>query len=232
MVDNAEPQRARGEIVGIAGLMGAGRTEFAMSLFGRSYGTASRARCSRHGKEIKTRTVSEAIENGIAYATEDRKHYGLNLIEDIKRNISMAALGKLAKGGWVDNERGDRGRQRVPQEHEHQGAVGAAVTGKLSGGNQQKVVLSKWIYSDPDVLILDEPTRGIDVGAKYEIYTIINEARRGGQGDHRDLLRAARAARHLRPHLHPVCRAHHRRGPDRRRHQQETLMHYMTKEKD
>ena len=171
-----------GEIVGIAGLMGAGRTEFAMSLFGRSYGSRISGRVFKYGKEIKTRTVSEAIDNGIAYVTEDRKTYGLNLIDDIKRNISMASLGKLAKGGLVD----DNEEYKVANEYRTSMNIKApsvlAKVGKLSGGNQQKVVLSKWIYSDPDVLILDEPTRGIDVGAKYEIYTIINRLAAAGKG--------------------------------------------------
>ncbi|MFB9705284.1 ATP-binding cassette domain-containing protein, partial [Rhodococcus aetherivorans] len=105
MVDNVNLNVKRGEIVGIAGLMGAGRTEFAMSLFGRSYGTRISGQVFKNGVEIKTRTVSEAIENGLAYATEDRKFYGLNLIEDIKRNISMAALKKLEKGGLVDDNK-------------------------------------------------------------------------------------------------------------------------------
>jgi len=163
-----------GEVVGIAGLMGAGRTELAMSVFGRSYGSGISGRVLMHGKEIKVRTVSDAIKNGIAYATEDRKRYGLNLIEDIKRNISAASLGKLAKRGWVDGNK----EHLVATEYRKSMNIKApsvdALTGKLSGGNQQKVVLSKWMFSDPDVLILDEPTRGIDVGAKYEIYTIIN----------------------------------------------------------
>jgi len=174
MVDNVNLNVRAGEIVGIAGLMGAGRTEFAMSLFGRSYGSRVTGKVFKNGKEIKVRDVSEAISNGIAYATEDRKTYGLNLIDDIKRNVSMAALGKLSKYGLVD----DNEEFKVANEYRKSMNIKAptvlAKTGKLSGGNQQKVVLSKWIFSDPDVLILDEPTRGIDVGAKYEIYTIIN----------------------------------------------------------
>ena len=126
--------------------------------------------------------VTEAIENGIAYATEDRKTYGLNLIEDIKRNISAASLRKLEKWGLVhDNE-----EYKVADEFRRSMNIKApnvlVKTGKLSGGNQQKVVLSKWIYADPEVLILDEPTRGIDVGAKYEIYTIINRLAAEGKG--------------------------------------------------
>jgi putative multiple sugar transport system ATP-binding protein len=182
MVDNVNLNVRAGEIVGIAGLMGAGRTEFAMSLFGQSYGSKITGKVFLRGKEIKTRTVAEAIEHGIAYATEDRKTYGLNLIEDIKRNISMASLRKLEKYGLVhDNE-----EYKVANEYRKSMNIKApsvlVKTGKLSGGNQQKVVLSKWIYSDPDVLILDEPTRGIDVGAKYEIYSIINRLAAEGKG--------------------------------------------------
>ena len=153
-----------------------------MSLFGRTYGSRISGRVFKNGVEIKTRTVSEAIANGLAYATEDRKQYGLNLIDDIKRNISAASLEKLSKGGLVnDNE-----EFKVANEYRKSMNIKApsvlSKTGKLSGGNQQKVVLSKWIYSDPDVLILDEPTRGIDVGAKYEIYTIINKLAAEGKG--------------------------------------------------
>ena len=174
IVDKVSITARAGEIVGIAGLMGAGRTEFAMSLFGHSYGSRISGKVYKRGQEIKTRTVSEAIKNGIAYATEDRKTFGLNLIEDIKRNISMASLDKLVSLGLVnDNE-----EYKVANEYKASMNIKAPsvlnATGQLSGGNQQKVVLSKWIYADPEVLILDEPTRGIDVGAKYEIYTIIN----------------------------------------------------------
>lgn len=164
-----------GEVVGIAGLMGAGRTELAMSIFGRSYGSRISGSLYMRGEEIQARSVPEAIRNGLAYATEDRKLYGLNLIDDIKRNISTAGLKKLAPRGWVDGGQ----EQIVASGYRKSMNIKApsvdVVTGKLSGGNQQKVVLSKWLYSDPEVLILDEPTRGIDVGAKYEIYTIINE---------------------------------------------------------
>ena len=164
-----------GEVVGIAGLMGAGRTELAMSVFGRSYGSGISGKVFMRGKEVRTRTVSEAIRNGIAYATEDRKRFGLNLLEDVKRNISAAALGKLAKNGWVDGNEEYLVANRYRKSMNIKAPSVSLLTGKLSGGNQQKVVLSKWMFSDPDVLILDEPTRGIDVGAKYEIYTIINK---------------------------------------------------------
>jgi putative multiple sugar transport system ATP-binding protein len=172
----------RGEIVGIAGLMGAGRTEFAMSLFGRTYGSKITGKVFKEGKEIQTRTVAEAIENGIAYATEDRKMYGLNLIEDIKRNISAASLHKLSRFGLVNDNEEFKIANEYRASMNIKSPTVLAKTGKLSGGNQQKVVLSKWIYANPDVLILDEPTRGIDVGAKYEIYTIINRLAAEGKG--------------------------------------------------
>ncbi|GAA4938057.1 multiple monosaccharide ABC transporter ATP-binding protein [Actinoplanes utahensis] len=174
LVRNANLTLRRGEIVGLAGLMGAGRTELAMSVFGRSYGVNISGRLFKEGREIRTRTVREAIDHGIAYATEDRKRYGLNLIEDIKRNISAAALDRLAKGGWVDGNEEFKVADEFRASMNIKAPSVESVVGKLSGGNQQKVVLSKWILTDPDVLILDEPTRGIDVGAKYEIYTIIN----------------------------------------------------------
>ncbi|GAA0390225.1 xylose ABC transporter ATP-binding protein [Acrocarpospora corrugata] len=181
VVSGATLSVCRGEIVGLAGLMGAGRTELAMSVFGRAYGTDISGRIYRDGRQVEIRTVRDAIRHGIAYATEDRKRYGLNLIEDIKRNISAADLGRLARRGWVD----DNEEYRVADQYRHDLGIKApsvlSVTGKLSGGNQQKVVLSKWIFTDADVLILDEPTRGIDVGAKYEIYSIINRLADAGK---------------------------------------------------
>ncbi|MGX6608200.1 multiple monosaccharide ABC transporter ATP-binding protein [Micromonosporaceae bacterium Da 78-11] len=181
VVRDANLSLRRGEIVGLAGLMGAGRTELAMSVFGRSYGVNISGRIIKNGKEIRLRSVRDAIKHGIAYATEDRKRYGLNLIEDIKRNVSAAALGKLAKRGWVDDNQEFQVADDFRKSMNIKAPSVLSVTGKLSGGNQQKVVLSKWIFTDPDVLILDEPTRGIDVGAKYEIYTIINQLANQGK---------------------------------------------------
>ncbi|MFI2666231.1 multiple monosaccharide ABC transporter ATP-binding protein [Micromonospora carbonacea] len=163
-----------GEVVGIAGLMGAGRTELAMSIFGRSYGRDISGRLFLRGRPIRARTVAEAIGNGIAYATEDRKRYGLNLIDDIRHNVSAAALRKLARLGWVHDNEEIRVAEASRRDMNIKAPSVMATVGKLSGGNQQKVVLSKWLFTDPDVLILDEPTRGIDVGAKFEIYTIVN----------------------------------------------------------
>ena len=174
VVEGASFTVRAGEVVGIAGLMGAGRTELAMSIFGRAYGRNITGRMFVHGKEVRPRNVSEAIDAGIAYATEDRKHYGLNLIEDIRRNVSAAALGKLASKGFVNGNEEIKVAEGYRKSMNVKAPSVASVVGKLSGGNQQKVVLSKWLYTDPEVLILDEPTRGIDVGAKYEIYTIIN----------------------------------------------------------
>jgi len=173
IVDSAT-DRARGRDRRHRRPHGGGRTEFAMSLFGHSYGSRISGKVYKRGVEIKTRSVDEAIRNGIAYATEDRKMYGLNLIEDIKRNISMASLRKLVRGGLVNDNEEYKVANEYRQSMNIKSPTVLAKTGQLSGGNQQKVVLSKWIYSDPEVLILDEPTRGIDVGAKYEIYTIIN----------------------------------------------------------
>ncbi len=174
VVDHASFSVRAGEVVGIAGLMGAGRTELAMSLFGRSYGRAITGHVYKDGKEIHLRSVSEAIDHGLAYATEDRKHYGLNLIEDVRSNISAAGLTQLARRGWVNGNEELKVAEEYRSSLNIKTATVMAPMGKLSGGNQQKVVLAKWLYTDPDVLFLDEPTRGIDVGAKYEIYTIIN----------------------------------------------------------
>ena len=175
VVDGANVTVRAGEVVGIAGLMGAGRTELAMSVFGRSYGRNISGRLFVSGKEVRTRNVAEAIDAGIAYATEDRKKYGLNLIEDIRTNVSAAALGKLAQHGWVNGNEEIKVAEGYRSDMNIKAPTVMSVVGKLSGGNQQKVVLSKWLYTDPEVLILDEPTRGIDVGAKYEIYVIINK---------------------------------------------------------
>ncbi|MES2934947.1 MAG: multiple monosaccharide ABC transporter ATP-binding protein [Pseudomonadota bacterium] len=165
----------RGEIVGIAGLMGAGRTELAMSIFGRSYGQKISGKVRLHGKEINVSTIQKAVANGIAYVTEDRKVYGLVLGEDIKKNITLANLDGVATRTVID----DGKEYTVAKDYRTKLNIRCADVYQevvnLSGGNQQKVVLSKWLFSKPEVLILDEPTRGIDVGAKFEIYTIINQ---------------------------------------------------------
>ncbi|GGN92623.1 xylose ABC transporter ATP-binding protein [Actinoplanes lobatus] len=181
VVDNADLNVRGGEIVGIAGLMGAGRTELAMSIFGRSWGANISGKLFLHGKPVSIKTVDAAIGHGIAYATEDRKHYGLNLIDDIKRNTSAAKLQRITSGGVVDAGREVVMAEQFRKDMKTKANSVDVVVGKLSGGNQQKVVLAKWLFAEPEVLILDEPTRGIDVGAKYEIYEIINKLADSGK---------------------------------------------------
>nr|WP_098247665.1 multiple monosaccharide ABC transporter ATP-binding protein [Streptomyces formicae] len=174
VVDDVSLTVRRGEIVGIAGLMGAGRTELAMSVFGRSYGVYVAGEVAVNGRRVVTRTVPAAVDAGIAYVTEDRKRYGLNLIDDINRNISLASLPGMRRRGVVDGHHERSVSERYRKTMNIKAPTVFEEVGRLSGGNQQKVVLSKWIHADPEVLILDEPTRGIDVGAKYEIYTVID----------------------------------------------------------
>ncbi|MBB5832526.1 multiple monosaccharide ABC transporter ATP-binding protein [Brachybacterium aquaticum] len=165
----------RGEIVGFAGLMGAGRTELARSLFGRSYGIHRSGQMFLHGEEVELRTVRDAIRHRLAYVSEDRKQLGLNLLDSIKRTIVSANLPAVVRRGLIDpsRERAVAERYRSSLRIKTPGVdVGVAT---LSGGNQQKVVLAKWLFPEPDVLILDEPTRGIDVGAKFEIYKLIQD---------------------------------------------------------
>ena len=171
-----------GEVVGIAGLMGAGRTELAMSIFGRSYGRNISGAIRLKGRPADVSTVSRAIDAGISYVTEDRKSLGLVLDETIRFNTTLANLeGVSGRGVLKKNE------ETVVAER-YREALGTRTPSvfqkvvNLSGGNQQKVVLAKWLFTSPEVLILDEPTRGIDVGAKYEIYTIINELAAEGKG--------------------------------------------------
>jgi putative multiple sugar transport system ATP-binding protein len=175
VVDEANISVKAGEIVGIAGLMGAGRTEMAMSVFGRSYGTGVSGKVFIHGKETDTSSVRKAIDAGLAYATEDRKSYGLNLLQNIRENASLAALLKHAKHGIMDDNIERITAEKYRKDFHIKTPNIEERVANLSGGNQQKVVLAKWVISDPDILILDEPTRGIDVGAKYEIYEIIDQ---------------------------------------------------------
>jgi putative multiple sugar transport system ATP-binding protein len=181
LVDHANLVLRRGEIVGLAGLMGAGRTELAMSVFGRSYGVDISGRVVKDGREIDVRTVAAAIRNGIAYVSEDRKRYGLNLVEDVKRNVSAAGLGLLSRRGWVDEHEEYRVAERFRSALRIKTPTVQSPVRTLSGGNQQKVVLAKWMFTEPDVLILDEPTRGVNDSAKYEIYTIVNSLAEQGK---------------------------------------------------
>ncbi len=182
VLDNVNIQVRAGEVVGLAGLMGAGRTELAMSLFGHAYGQKISGSVKINGKEVQMKSVKEAIDNKLAYVHEDRKTFGLILIDSIKRNMSLSALNNFfSKKGVVDREK------EVIKAEEYRKRINVKTTsvdqavGSLSGGNQQKVVLAKWMLTEPDVLILDEPTRGVDVGAKYEIYCVINELAKAGK---------------------------------------------------
>ncbi len=175
VVDDVSMNVRRGEVVGISGLMGAGRTELAMSIFGKSYGTNISGQLFINGKEVHLRNVKEAINNKLAYVTEDRKGNGLILSNPIKINTTMANLDAVSTHTVIDKDK-EYGVAVDYKEKLHTKCPTVEQNvGNLSGGNQQKVLLAKWMFADPDVLILDEPTRGIDVGAKYEIYCIINQ---------------------------------------------------------
>ena len=174
VVDNVSLNVRKGEVVGLSGLMGAGRTELAMSIFGKSYGTNISGQLFINGKEVHLKSARDAIEHKLAYVTEDRKGDGLILSNSIKNNTSLANLAGISNHGVIDQDKEyavaveykDKLKTKCPTVEQN--------VGNLSGGNQQKVLLAKWMFADPDILILDEPTRGIDVGAKYEIYCIIN----------------------------------------------------------
>ena len=212
VVDDASLSVRAGEIVGLAGLMGAGRTELAMSVFGRSYGRDISGKVFLHGKEIRTRTVDEAIEHGIAYATEDRKKYGLNLIEDIRTNISSANLDQISALGLRERQRGDQGRGGVPPEHEHPGTFrdvrdGQALRRQPAEGRAEQVALHRSAGADPR----RADTRHRRRGQVRDLHAD-QQARRRGPGRHPHLLGAARAHRHVRPDLHALGRPGHRCG--------------------
>ena len=180
MIKNVNLTVRKGEVVGIAGLMGSGRTELAMSIFGRAYGQKISGEVKINGRRADVSTIPKAMAAGIAYVTEDRKTYGLVLIDHIKHNITLANLKGVSTRGVV----GEIDELQVANRYRKDLGIRSSgvyqTTVNLSGGNQQKVVLSKWLFAGQELLILDEPTRGIDVGAKYEIYGIIN--RLAGEG--------------------------------------------------
>ena len=175
VVDDVSFYVRRGEVVGISGLMGAGRTELAMSLFGRSYGTGISGTLRMNGKEVHLKNVRQAIDHKLAYVTEDRKGNGLILSNPIYTNTSLAKMDEVSRFGVIDKLKEVQVAEDYRQKLHTKAPSVYQNVGNLSGGNQQKVLLAKWMLTDPDVLILDEPTRGIDVGAKYEIYCIIND---------------------------------------------------------
>lgn len=170
----------KGEIIGIAGLMGAGRTELAMSIFGRSYGANISGEIKKDGKIIQIKNVKQAIDSGLAYVTEDRKGNGLVLMDSINQNISLASLKNISKRSVLNKNEEIRNANSYQQKLNIKSTSIFQTVESLSGGNQQKVVLAKWMLTHPDILFLDEPTRGIDVGAKYEIYLLIQELAKEG----------------------------------------------------
>lgn len=174
VVDNASMNVRRGEVVGIAGLMGAGRTELAMSVFGKSYGTNISGTIKINGNEVQLHSVKDAIKKKLAYVTEDRKGNGLILSNPIKINTTLANLEEVSEYGVIDTDKEYHVAEKYKDKLKTKCPTVDQNVGNLSGGNQQKVLLAKWMFANPDILILDEPTRGIDVGAKYEIYCIIN----------------------------------------------------------
>lgn len=175
VVDNVSINVRKGEVVGIAGLMGAGRTELAMSLFGKSYGTKISGSLKLNGEEVHLKNVRDAIHHKLAYVTEDRKGNGLILSNPIKINTTLANLDAVSKHGVIDQDEEYAVAVDYKEKLHTKCPTVEQNVGNLSGGNQQKVLLAKWMFADPDVLILDEPTRGIDVGAKNEIYKLMNQ---------------------------------------------------------
>ena len=175
VVDNVNLYVKKGEVLGISGLMGAGRTELAMSVFGKSYGENITGQTFIDGKEVHLNTVSQAIKNGLAYVTEDRKGNGLILSNPIKINTTLANLDEVSNRKVIDKHKEYSVAVEYKEKLKTKCPTVEQNVGNLSGGNQQKVLLAKWMFADPEILILDEPTRGIDVGAKYEIYCIINQ---------------------------------------------------------
>ena len=175
VVNNVNMHVRKGEVVGISGLMGAGRTELAMSLFGRSYGSNISGELLLNGKPVHLKNEKAAINAGLAYVTEDRKGNGLILSNPIRVNTTLANMKGVCSNGVIDRDKEYAVAEEYRQKLGTKCPTVEQNVGNLSGGNQQKVLLAKWMFTDPDVLILDEPTRGIDVGAKYEIYCIIND---------------------------------------------------------
>ena len=181
VISNVNFNLRKGEVVGISGLMGAGRTELAMSIFGKAYGKKITGQVYKNGEEIFPNTVDKAIEYGIAYVTEDRKKLGLILEDNIKQNTTLTNLKKISKNLVIDENKEIVVAEELRKQMKTKCSSILQKVGNLSGGNQQKVVLSKWMFSEPDILILDEPTRGIDVGAKYEIYELIIQMAKQGK---------------------------------------------------
>lgn len=175
VVEDASFTLRRGEILAFCGPMGAGRTELMMSIYGRSFGSRCQGELYIKGEKRETATTKDAIEAGLGYVSEDRKSLGLILIQDVKSNISISSLRKLSRMGVVSSQKEIQEAEKYKSELHIKTPSINQLTRNLSGGNQQKVVLSRVLLADPDIFIVDEPTRGIDVGAKSEIYGILND---------------------------------------------------------
>ena len=181
IVDDASFHLKKGEIVGFCGPMGAGRTELMMSIFGNSYGHGAHGEIFLNGEKVSFKNPKDAIEQGVGYVSEDRKSLGLILIQDVKTNISNSSLRRLSKRGLIDKELIRKKAEEYKDALQIRTPSLEQLVRNLSGGNQQKVVLSRCLLADPEIFIVDEPTRGIDVGAKFEIYSILNDMVKQGK---------------------------------------------------
>ena len=181
VVDDVSINVRRGEVVGVAGLIGAGRTELAMSVFGHAYGTKISGELKKYGMPIELHSIPQAIEAGLAYITEDRKTNGLLLGTSIKHNITLPRMEFVSERGVIDKDKETQAADSFRDRLHIKAPTVEQLAGNLSGGNQQKVLLGKWMFAQPDIMLLDEPTRGVDVGAKYEIYQIINDLVESGK---------------------------------------------------
>ena len=181
VVDDVSLKVHKGEVVGIYGLIGSGRTELAMSIFGQAYGTRTSGILIKDGKTVELPSIPKAIEAGLSYVTEDRKESGLLLGSSVMHNITLPRMDFVSKNGRIDRDLERKYAEHYREALDIKAPSIEQLVANLSGGNQQKVLLGKWIYSQPDVLLLDEPTRGVDVGAKYEIYQIINDLAQQGK---------------------------------------------------
>ena len=178
-VQDASFSLRKGEVLGIAGLVGAGRSELVETIFGLYPKTGGQI--FLHGKEVHIKNSADAIKNKMALITEDRKQTGLNLIVSVKENIASVSIGKLSNHGIVNDKKINEVSEKYIKELKIKTPDGNAIVGNLSGGNQQKVVLAKWLLDEPDIIIFDEPTRGIDIGAKRDIYLLINNLAKEGK---------------------------------------------------
>ncbi|MHB8064760.1 MAG: ATP-binding cassette domain-containing protein [Ruminiclostridium sp.] len=179
-VDVGQFNVRKGEIVGISGLMGAGRTELARAIFGTD--STDKRIMKMHGKTIMVRNPEEAISNGIGYLTEDRKAEGLALRLDCEKNINMAAISQIAKMGIVNKKTAVSNAEHYIDALKIKTPASSQLAEYLSGGNQQKLIIAKWLCRKVALVIFDEPTRGIDVGSKYEIYKLMNQLSDEGIG--------------------------------------------------